>query len=87
MGIHENAIAILRAASVRRIGERRWGPGGGHQASFTPQRRASTGWDTFTWRRIPDDGLRRSVDMARHRSIAKAEARDLIAHLRADPPP
>lgn len=83
MSTHANAIAILRAATVRRVGERRWGPGGGHQAAYTQARTSSTGWLAFTWRRIPDDGSRYTVDLARHRSIAKLEARRLIAALTA----
>lgn len=73
---HRHAIAILRAASVRKIGVRRWGPGGGHLASYYPARLSSTGWDCFSWQE-PDRICR--VDMARHRCIAKAEARKIIA--------
>lgn len=73
---HQNALAILRAASVRRIGERRWGPGGGHLAYYTQARNSTFGWLMFTWQAEPN--LRKSVDLARHRSIAKAEARALI---------
>lgn len=75
---HANAMAILRAATVRRVGERRWGPGGGHLASYCPARTSSTGWDTFSWQE-PDRLCR--VDMARHRCIAKATARRIIEAL------
>lgn len=75
MTAHANAIAILRAATVRQIGARRWGPGGGHVATYFPARLSSTGWDTFSWQE-PDRICR--VDMARHRVIAKAEARRVI---------
>lgn len=72
--VHRNAVAILRAASVRRVGERRWGSGG-HLASYVPKRRSSTGWDTFSWTE-PERVCR--VDMARHRTIARAQARTII---------
>jgi hypothetical protein len=73
--VQRNAIAILRAATGREIGARRWGSGGGHVATYYPARRSSTGWDTFSWQE-PDRVCR--VDMARHRCIAKAEARKII---------
>jgi hypothetical protein len=83
---HRSAVAILRAATVRRIGERRWGPGGGHLAYYRQPRTSPFGWRDFTWqdeRRLPDRVMpeRRTVDLARHRRIAKAEARKLIERI------
>lgn len=73
--IRANAVAILRAATWRKVGVRRWGPGGGHLASYYPAHLSSTGWRTFSWRE-PDRTCR--VDLARHRNLAKAEARKII---------
>lgn len=84
---HRNAIAILRAASGRSLGHRMWDGvvpvtgtrinsiGKGRAAITAPSRNAF-GWFLFSWHTGDE---RRSVDLQRHRCIAKAEARRIIA--------
>ncbi len=84
---HRNAIAILRAASGRSIGHRWWdgvvpitgnalpSVGKGRAVITAPSRNAH-GWYLFSWHTGDE---RRGVDLGRHRCIAKAEARRIIA--------
>lgn len=75
-------ISILKLARRHRLGTRMWVvPGFTNAAYLSSEKNSFRDWGpSFKWPCLDQDGseIQRSVDLNRHRSIARNAARDLI---------